>query len=125
MKNKRVFYLCLTLVLFFVELFIALYIRDSFVRPFLGDVLVVIFIYTFIRIFLPDRFPLLPLFIFVFAAGVEVLQLFQIVDLLGLGGISFFRILIGSVFDIKDIVCYAVGCIVLGIYEYAIDKNKT
>lgn len=122
--KKRITYAIITIVLLLIEILIALYAHDAFVRPYLGDVIVVVVIYTFIRILVPERCPLLPLWVFVFAAGVEVLQLIHIVDLLGLGNISFFRILIGSVFDVKDIICYAVGCALLGVYEYFICRYK-
>lgn len=115
--NKRIKYLIATMILLTIEVLIALFVHDTFIRPYIGDVLVVIVIYSFVRIFIPDKIKLLPLYIFIFAAGVEVLQLFNIVDVLGLGDIRFFRILIGSVFDITDIICYAVGCIILGVYE--------
>lgn len=115
--KKRIIYTTITVLLLLIEVLIALYIHDSIIRPYIGDVLVVIVIYTFIRVFIPDKYPWLPAYIFLFAAGVEVLQLFSIVDLLGLGENRFFRILIGSVFDFKDVICYAVGCLLLGIYE--------
>ena len=67
-----------------MEVFIGLFVHDGFIRPFMGDVLVVILIYTFIRIFIPEKIRLLPLFIFIFAAGVETLQYFRIVEALGL-----------------------------------------
>ena len=115
--RKRIGYGIVTMILLAVEVFIALFVHDSFIRPYVGDVLVVIVIYSFIRILIPQRCKLLPLWIFLFAAGWEVLQLFHMVDLLGLGESRFFRILIGSVFDWKDIVCYAVGCLLLAVYE--------
>ena len=121
--KKRITYAIVTIVLHLIEILIALYVHDAFVRPYLGDVIVVVVLYTFIRIFVPEKCPLLPLWVFVFAAGVEVLQLLHIVDLLGLGNISFFRILIGSVFDVKDIIFYAVGCALLGIYECFAQQN--
>ena len=105
----------MTLILLSIEVLIALFVHDTFVRPYIGDVLVVIVIYTFVRIFVPEGCVFLPLYVFVFAAGVEVLQLFHMVDLLGLGDSRFFRTLIGSVFDMKDILCYAVGCLILFI----------
>jgi len=122
--NKRCGYIIATTVLLIVEVLIALFVHDNFVRPYIGDVLVVVVVYTFIRIFIPDKCRLLPLYVFIFAAFVEILQLFHLVDLLGLGNIRFFRILIGSVFDIKDIVCYGVGCVLLGLYEYVLWSKK-
>lgn len=115
--NKRTFYLSLAVILFITELIIALYVHDSFIRPYLGDVLVVVLIYVFIRIWIPEKIKLLPLYIFLFASGVEFLQYFEIVKILGLENNAFLRALIGSVFDFKDIVCYAAGCMILGLYE--------
>ena len=115
--NKRIAYGIATFILLIIEVLIALFVHDAFIRPYVGDVLVVIVIYTFVRIFIPERCVFLPLFVFVFATLVEVLQLFNIVDLLGIGDNGFFRVLIGSVFDIKDVLCYAVGCLILGGYE--------
>lgn len=117
-KEKRIAYLIATLVFFVTELLIALFVHDKFIRPYVGDVLVVVLIYTFIRIFIPEKVRLLPVYIFLFAATVEVLQYFRIVEILGLSGNRILSVVIGSVFDVKDIVCYGVGCGILGAYEW-------
>ena len=114
---KRWFYVIMTIVLLIIEVLIAIFVHDSIIRPFIGDVLVVILIYSLIRIIEPERIRLLPLYIFIFAVIVEVLQYFHIVDLLGLGGSRFFRVLIGGVFDWRDILCYGVGCLLLAFWE--------
>lgn len=121
--KKRIYYAIMTVILLAVEVFIALFIHDRFIRPYIGDVIVVIVVYTFVRIFIPERVRLLPLYVFIFAAGVEVLQLFHIVDILGLENNRFMRILIGSVFDMADVICYGVGCVMLGIYEWMMAKK--
>lgn len=115
--NKRILYGIATIILLVIEVLIALYVHDSIIRPYVGDILVVVVIYTFVRIFIPERVALLPVYIFVFAAGVELLQLINIVDVLGVRDSSFFSVLIGTVFDIKDVICYAVGCLFLCGYE--------
>ena len=115
--NKRVFYIIAAIVLLAVEVLIALFVNDRFVRPYLGDVIVVAVVYCFVRIFIPEKVHLLPLYVFMFAVLVEILQYFHIVDLLGLGNSRFFRVLIGGVFDWKDILCYGIGCLVLGLWE--------
>lgn len=122
-RTKKMAYAIATVILLVVEVLIALYVHDKFIRPYIGDVLVVIVIYTFVRIFVPEKIRLLPLYIFIFAAGVEILQLFHIVEVLGLENNRFMRILIGSVFDMADIICYGIGCIVLGIYEWCVVKS--
>ena len=50
--KKRIFYIISFLVIFCIEVFIALYVRDSFVRPYMGDALVVVLVYSFVRIFI-------------------------------------------------------------------------
>lgn len=115
--RKRILYTIATLVLIFIEVMIAMFVHDSFIRPYAGDMLVVIVIYTFIRIWMPEGCRLLPLYVFIFAVLVEVLQYFNIVEVLGLAGSRFFRVLIGGTFDWKDIACYGAGCMVLVIYE--------
>lgn len=122
--KKRIAYAITTFLLLIVEVLIALYVHDSFIRPYVGDVLVVIVIYAFIRISIPEGYRFLPLYVFIFAASVEILQLLHIVDILGLGDNRFFRVLIGSVFDIKDVLCYAIGCLILGGYEFYRNKKK-
>ena len=115
--NKRTAYLLVTVLIFLLELFIALFVRDNFIRPYVGDILVVVLIYTFLRIIFPERPRLLPLYVFLFAAGVEALQGMRIVELLGLQNNRFFSVLIGTTFDWKDIICYGVGCLLLGVWE--------
>ena len=121
----RILYAVATLLLLLTEVFIALYVHDDFIRPYVGDVLVVIVIYTFIRMIIPAKCRLLPLYIFIFAAGVELLQLAKIVEILGVEDNIFLKTLIGSVFDVKDIVCYAVGCVILGVYEWIRTRKDT
>ena len=116
--RKRLPYLIATLVLLAVEVFICLFVHDRLIRPFIGDVLVVILIYAFIRIFIPDKVRLLPLYVFIFAVAVEVLQLLKIVEVLGLQDNRLMSTIIGTSFDIRDILCYFVGCAFCGIWEY-------
>lgn len=123
-NRKRIIYIIIALCLTAVEVLIALFVHDNFIRPYIGDVLVVMVLYFGVRIFITDKIKLLPLYVFIFAAGVEALQYFKIVEILGLGDNGFFRILIGSVFDVKDIICYGVGCIILGIYEFSLYLSR-
>lgn len=99
-----------------MEVLIALYVRDSFVRPYIGDVLVVVLVYSFVRIFLPTGIPRLPFYVFLFACFVEVMQYLQLVETLEITNRAV-RIILGSTFDWKDIACYAVGCILIVLFE--------
>mgnify|MGYP007098934199 FL=1 len=67
MKSKtkvRLIYLLLFLALLATEVLIALFVHDDFVRPYLGDVLVVPVIFFLLRAAFPERIKLLPLYIF-------------------------------------------------------------
>lgn len=123
-KDKRIYYGIAFLILLIIEVVIALYVHDNFIRPYIGDVLVVSVVYCFVRVFIPDGVKLMPLYVFMFAAFVEVLQYFQLVKLLKLEENVFARVIIGSTFDIKDIVCYGVGSIVIVALEVVIWKQK-
>ena len=114
--KRRLFYLLLFVLLTAVEAFIAVFVHDAFVRPYLGDVLVVIDVYCFVRIFIPENAALLPLYVFLFAAAVEFLQLCHPAVLLGLHG-QFFQVLLGASFDVLDLLCYLAGCALLAGWE--------
>ena len=91
-KKLRFTYFLIFVILLAVEVFIALFVNDSFVRPYVGDVLVVGVICAFLRIFIPDKIRILPLLTSAFAAGVELLQYFDFVSLIGLSDNRFFSI---------------------------------
>lgn len=120
-RNRRILYIAATVFFLLIEVIIALYVHDKWIRPYVGDILVVIVIYTFIRVWIPRGWSLLPLYVFLFAVLVELLQFFQIVEILGLSDNRFFAVLIGGTFDWMDIICYGVGCGVLVVYEKVIN----
>ena len=100
--KKRIFYIISFLVIFCMEVLIALYVRDRFIRPYVGDMLVVVLVYSFVRIFLPTGIPRMPFYVFLFACFVEVLQYFRLVETLGVTN-RVARIVLGSTFDYSSI----------------------
>ena len=111
--GSRWFYAICFAGLFVDETLIALFVRDAFIRPYMGDVLVVILIYCFVRMFITRPLRWLPLWIFLFACCIETLQYLQLVTLLGLQNCTLARVVLGTSFSWWDIVCYAVGCLPL------------
>ena len=122
-KKLRVAYLIAFLALLCIEVLIGAFVRDAFVRPYVGDVLVAILIYCLIRVIKPTGIKLLPLYVFIFALIVELLQLVKIVDLLGIPHDSIVAIMVGTSFSFIDIICYAVGCGITYITELIIKKH--
>jgi Protein of unknown function (DUF2809) len=107
--NKKYFYL--TLILFLTEVCIAVFVNESFIRPFLGDVLVVILIYCFVRAFSNINSSIVAFSVFAFSCTIEMLQYFNFVNNLGLQKYKILAVALGSVFDWKDIIAYAIGII--------------
>lgn len=121
--KKRLFYALVSLIILGIEILIALYVDDKFIRPFGGDILVVILLGCIVRIFSPNGIPLLALWVFLFSVAVEIAQHFDIVNLLGLGDITFFVILMGTQFSFIDIICYAAGCAIFFISDVIIKRK--
>ena len=113
----RVWYMTAFLAVLVAEVLIGLYVRDAFIRPYGGDILVTVLLCCFGRVFFPDRIKLLPLWIFLFAAAVEIGQYFDLVTLLGVHHIPFLRIALGTTFSVPDLVCYGTGCILFFLCE--------
>lgn len=124
-RSLRHVYIAAFLVLLAIEVIIALFVRDRFIRPYGGDVLVTILICCFVRIFAVSGSRLLPLWVFLFSAAVEIAQLFDPAKLLGLGDIAFFRIILGSTFSFADLLCYAAGCLIFFIAECALNRYRS
>lgn len=110
--------------IFLIEILIALYVHDNFIRPFFGDILVIILIYCFIKILFPVKSIFLPLGIFIFAVGVEIAQFFNLVKILGLQDNYFAKVVMGTVFDINDIVCYFIGFALLVVWQLFVDNKS-
>lgn len=121
---KRIPYLAAFFILIAMECYIAIYVHDTIIRPYVGDMLVVIVLYCFVRGIILERCKLLPLYIFLFAVIIEFLQYVQLAEWLGIEKNTWISIIIGSVFDIKDIVCYGLGCTILAGYEYYIRRYR-
>ena len=108
-----------------IEVCIALFVRDSFIRPYLGDVLAVMTVYCGGRIILPQRFSFLSAAVMALALCVELLQLTDLSAVFGEG--SFMAVLLGSTFDPQDLLCYSAGgiiCVICDIILYKLRKRK-
>ena len=110
MKCKRLLYLLIFCGLLATEIVIALFVNDAFVRPYVGDMLVTLLLCCLCRVIVPNNVRLLPVYVFIFAAAVEIGQYFDLVALLGLENNRILSIALGRTFSWLDIGCYAVGC---------------
>ncbi|WP_461788425.1 ribosomal maturation YjgA family protein [Pedobacter sp.] len=113
--EKKSFFIALAI--FVIEVLIALYISDKFVRPYVGDVLVVILIYYFVKAFVKISTWPLAIGTLLFSYLIETLQYFQFVKLIGLGDHKLANIVIGNYFAWEDLLAYTIGIIIVVIIE--------
>ena len=105
-------YAVIAATIFVIEVCIALFVRDSFVRPVLGDVLAVMLVYCAVLAVVDLRPAGAALFAFAVGVGVELLQYGNVLQLLGLEHNPVARVVLGTTFSWGDIVAYAVGAII-------------
>jgi len=113
--NKK--YFLLFILLFLVELYIGFYVHDAIIRPYIGDLLVVILIYAFVRIFITGSYFKTALGTLLFAFLVEFAQYLDVVTFLGLENNTFAKVIIGTSFSWMDIWAYTGGFVVIIIAE--------
>ena len=123
-KNRlRVIYGVLFIIILIVEILIALFVHDNFIRPYIGDMLVTVLICSFARFFIPEKIKVLPILVFLFSTLVEIGQYFDFVKLLGLDDNLFISTLLGRTFSVADLICYAMGCILFAVVDCIIKKK--
>jgi len=116
-------YLVLTILLFATEILIALYSHNSILRAYIGDVLVVILIYCFVKSFFDTPVVKTAIGVLLFSYLVEALQYFKIVNRFGLQDYKLARIVIGTSFSWIDILSYTAGILIVLIAERIASKS--
>jgi len=114
--NKK--YFLLFVLLFIVELYIGFYVHDRIIRPYIGDLLVVILIYAFVKSFIDAPYFKVALFTLLFSFLVEFAQYLDVVTFLGLEHNNFAKVIIGTSFAWLDVWAYIGGFVVIIIAEW-------
>jgi hypothetical protein len=117
-------YAGLSMLLLLTEIAIAVFVHDGIIRPYIGDLLVVILIYCFIRSFYLKPVWTTAIAVLLFAYTIEILQYLRIVELLGLGHSRFANIIIGNVFVWMDMLMYTAGIAIVLLVEYRFRKQS-
>ena len=124
-SNKRLTYGLASFILLGIEILIGFY-GYGWVRSYLGDVLVVILLYTIYRTISPDRpanWFVIPTVILIFSFAVEFLQLWGFCDRFGITN-KLLRIIIGTGFSYIDLISYVIGIIPCYIIEFVSKKHN-
>jgi hypothetical protein len=102
-------FLLFAIILLVIEVLIALYVYDSFVRPYVGDYLVVILVYCFVKAFIKVSPLKTAIGVLLFAYLVEFLQYFKFLEMIGLENNKLAKIILGHGFEWIDLVAYTLG----------------
>jgi len=106
------------LILLIIEVAIAIFIKEGFIRSTFGDFLVVMLIYCFVNSFIKAKPIYMALVVLIFAYVIEFLQLFQILKTLNLENNKILVTVFGSTFQMSDLIFYTLGVVTILIIEY-------
>ena len=120
--NKN--YLALAHSLFLIELAIAFIIKTGFIRYTFGDYLVVILLYAIIRGCTNMSVWASSFVVLLIAYGVEFLQLTPFLTYFNLQDNLTAKLLLGSTFQITDLLAYTLGIFTVLLIETAKIKFK-
>lgn len=110
------------LILFIIEACIAFFIIEGFIRHTFGDVLVVIMLYCLIKSFVKAKPIYIAITVLIVSFGIEFLQLTHILQWLHIENNKALKLILGSTFDINDLLAYLFGIIVVLLIEYKYSK---
>ena len=117
-------YFLFALFIFLVEVFIAVKLENIFfIRAYLGDVIVVMFLYALVKSFFKVNDHKLIPGILIFSCVVEFAQYFNIAEKSGFRHGSLMYIVIGNSFSWIDILCYIAGCLMLYFFVQIKEKG--
>jgi hypothetical protein len=102
-------YFLFSLLLLIIEILIALFIRDNFIRPYVGDFLVVILLYCLVRSFFNIPVLSTAIGVLLFSFLIETAQYFQVANRLSLQENTIAKTIIGSSFEWIDLLAYTLG----------------
>ncbi len=123
-RNTKTSYLIGFLSLLIIEILIANYINDDFIRPYLGDFLVVILIYCFLM--LVSKITVIKglIIVLIFSFTIEFIQLIDITSVLGYQPPKLVILILGSSFSLWDLLAYTLGILFAGGLEFLITANR-
>ncbi len=117
-------YLAAAIVLFAIEALIALFVRDAFVRPYLGDVLAVALVYAALRAVTPLSIRAALIATLAIALAIEIAQALGLLAALGLADNAVARTVLGGVFDWADLAAYTAGVAIVALIERARETRE-
>ena len=109
--------------IFIVEVIIAQFINDNFIRPYFGDYLVIFLVYYFLLSFINTDKNKIALGVLVFAFTVEIIQYFQVLSYFNLEKNRILRIVAGNTFSFEDLIIYILAFLTIIGINSSLKKN--
>lgn len=120
----RKWHLLAAIVLLLVEIYIALYVRDRFVRPYLGDAFATMLVYFGARSLISTRRWIMGVLALAIGCGIELLQYANLLTILGWQQSRLARTLLGSSFEWGDILAYTIGVLLAVEIDRALSARR-
>jgi len=118
--KRRLVYFSLSIICFIACVLIVKFFNgNQFIRGFIGDIIVILLMYFFIKIFWNFHALKLTIFTLGVAFAIEFLQYLKVTTLFGLEHNTMAQLILGSIFDPRDLIAYTIG----GILIYVIDTK--
>jgi len=105
--------------LFCVEVFIAAFLHDRIVRPYVGDLLAVVFLYCLVRSVVTTPVRPTVAAVLLVAYGIEVLQYLHLLTYVGLQHSRLAAVILGNHFEWGDMLAYTLGAAGILVAERA------
>lgn len=120
--NKN--YFIAFIILFLIEVAIAVFFKTGFIRHTFGDFLVVILLYCFFKSFLKGSELILAIVTLCIAYLIEFLQLTDFLKYVGLEHNTWANLIFGNSFSVQDLVAYTLGVVVTLFVESSKVLNR-
>lgn len=111
------YYFISAMLLFAIEVLIALYVRDTLIRPYGGDFLVVMFLYCLVRAVTLWNWNRVAAGVLILAYIMEIGQYLDVLKILGFDKSGVVGVVIGSRFEWGDMFAYTLGIAVVVLFE--------
>ncbi|SEP65458.1 ribosomal maturation YjgA family protein [Flavobacterium urocaniciphilum] len=110
-------YFLVFISIFIVEVCIALFIKDNFIRPYFGDYLVIFLVHFFCLSLIKADKNKIALAVLLFAFFVEIVQYFQVLSYFKLEKNKILRVVAGNTFSFEDLLIYTLAFFTIVIFN--------
>jgi len=123
LEFNKIYFLA-AIILFIIEALIATFLKDGFIRHTFGDYLVVILLYCVFKSFIKAKSFYIAILVLGIAFIIEFLQLANLLEYLNLQNNTLAKLVLGSTFQISDLIAYTLGIISILVFEYKTMRKK-